>query len=51
MHYQLDSDVLEAKVLETRMKEVPINIIESCLQIRFERHKTFLHFGPAHKMK
>jgi len=51
MHDELDGDVWETKVLETRMEEVLINIIESFLQINFESHITFLLFGPAHKMK
>jgi hypothetical protein len=44
MYDKLNNDVWEAKVLEARFKEIPINIIKRFFKIKFESCKTFFFF-------
>jgi len=50
MHDELDGDVWETKIMEARIKEVPIDVIKSFLHVKFESDITFLLLGSSHEV-
>lgn len=50
MHDELDCDVWKTEIMEARVMEIPIDIIKSFLQVKFESYVALLLLGSSHEV-
>ena len=51
MHDELDGNVWEAKILQAKIKKIPIDVIKGFLKVELESHITFFLLRSSHVMK